>query len=118
MPMTLRKVLSVPFSSTHSGGGDSAAPGTDPLPAHKGKLPIDQIKKRMELALHDVTGTHVDGMRYKIRSARSAHELWMLRSDMHQVIAVLHNQSEAARRINSLLPCFSQWIGPRQLTAI
>jgi hypothetical protein len=122
MLMTMRKVLSFPFSSTHSGigggGSDSVSPNPDQMPVHKGKLPIDQIKKRMELALHGATGTSVGGMVYKIRSARNVSDLWMLRSDMYQVIAMEHNQSEAARRINSLLPCFSQWIAAKQLSAI
>jgi hypothetical protein len=120
MLMTMRQVLSFPFSSTHSGGGgsESVSPNTDQMPMHKGKLPIDQIKKRMELALHDAKGTSVGGMLYKIRSARNVSDLWMLRSDMYQVIAMEHSQSEAARRINSLLPCFSQWITTKQLIAI
>ncbi len=121
MLMSLRKVMSQSFSNTYSGnggGGNSVSPATDQAPAHKGKLPIDQIKHRMELVLHDAKGADVGRMLYKIRSARSADELWMLRSDLYQIVAMQHNQSEAARRINSLLPCFSQWIGPRQLTAI
>jgi hypothetical protein len=120
MLMTMRKVLSFPFSSTLSGGGgsDSVSPAGGTAYGHKGKLPIAQIKQRMELVLHDVKGINAQRMLYKIRAARDVNELWMLRSDMYQVIAMAHNQSEAARRINSLLPCFSQWIGTKQLSAV
>jgi hypothetical protein len=119
MLMTMRKVLSFPFSSSHSGGGsDSISPVTYQVPMQKGKLPIEHIKKRMELVLHDMKSEAVDRLQYKIRATRSVNELWMLRSDLYQVIAMLHSQSEAARRINSLLPCFSKWISSKQLTAI
>ena len=130
MLITLRQVLRFPLSNALSGGtegghdGVSALPSTPPRtpffapPAHKGKLPIEQIKQRMELVLHDAQSVQVARLRYKIRATRDVGELWMLRSDMYQVIATLHSQSEAARRINSLLPSFSQWISAKQLSAV
>jgi hypothetical protein len=120
MLMAMRKVLSFPVSSSHSGGGgsDSISPVAYPMPAHKGKLPIEQIKKRMELVMHDTKSMQVDRVHYKIRATRHVSELWMLRSDMYQIIAMERGQSEAARRINSLLPCFSGWIATRQLSPI
>ncbi len=72
----------------------------------------------MELLLHDAKGADVGRMLYKIRAARSADALWMLRSDLHQLHRHAAQPSEAARRSNDLLPCFSQWIEARQLTAI
>jgi hypothetical protein len=82
------------------------------------KMPIAQIKVHMVQALHDVTGQEIDRLQYKIQSAPTVHALWMLRTDMHQTISKLHSQSEAALRINGLLPCFSQWIAPRQMSNI
>jgi hypothetical protein len=119
MLMTMRRVLSFPVSSNYGAGGgsDSVSPANN-APLHKGKLPMEQIKQRMQLALHDVTGVNADRLQFRIRSAVSVNELWMLRSDMYQVISMLHNQSEAARRINSLLTCFSQWIANKQLSVI
>jgi hypothetical protein len=122
MLMTMRRVLSFPLSSALSGGGaggcDSVSVSQYELPKHKGKLPVLQIKQRMERVLHDMQDVAVDRVKYKIRSTQNVNELWMLRSDMYQIIAKLHNQSEAAHRINSLLPCFSQWIATKQLSVI
>ncbi len=120
MLMTPRQVLSFPLSRALGGeaGSGSASIADDAVPKHKGKLPIEQIKQRMELVLHDVDGSAAAGMLYKIRAARSVNDLWMLRSDLYQVVAVAHNQTEAARRINSLLPSFDQWISTKQLSAI
>jgi hypothetical protein len=120
MLMTPRQVLRFPLSHTLSGeaGSGGASIADNALPKHKGKLPVVQIKQRMELVLSDIKSLDVDRLLYKIRATLSVNELWMLRSDMHHVIAVVHSQSEAARRINSLLPCFSQWISTKQLIAI
>jgi hypothetical protein len=82
------------------------------------KMPITQIKAHMVQALHDVKGQEIERLQYKIQSAPTVHALWMLRTDMHQTISKLHSQAEAAMRINSLLPCFSQWIAPRQMSNI
>jgi hypothetical protein len=122
MQMTMRQVLSFPLSNALTGGGDGGSDSVSmahyEMPKHKGKLPVVQIKQRMERLLHDIQDVTVDRVTYKIRSTHNVNELWLLRSDMYQIIAKLHSQSEAARRINSLLPCFSQWIAAKQLSAI
>jgi hypothetical protein len=122
MLMTMRRVLSFPLSSALSGaaegGSNSVSFASFELPKHKGKLPIAQIKHRMELVLHDVKSVQVSRLQYKIGATNDVNGLWMLRSDMYQLIAMVHSQSEAARRINSLLPCFSQWISAKQLSLI
>ncbi len=120
MLITMSRVLSFPFSTTHnsSGSSDSVSHASGKVPMHKGKLPIAQIKQRMTTALHDVTGIDAERLQFKIRAARSVNDLWMLRSDAYLVISMLHNQSEAAHRINSLLPCFNQWISSKQLSPI
>jgi hypothetical protein len=122
MQMTMRRVLSFPLSNAlggaGEGGSDSVSIDHYEQPKHKGKLPIAHVKQRMELVLHDVGGIDAVRLQFKIRACRTVNELWMLRSDMYQVISMLHSQSEAARRINSLLPCFSQWIASKQLGAI
>lgn len=87
-----------------------------PLPKHQGKLPIAQIKERMAQAMQDVDNIHAARLQYKIGATRNVNDLWMLRSDMYQLIATRHSESEAARRINNLSPSFSQWIPAKQLT--
>jgi hypothetical protein len=82
------------------------------------KLSLSQIKLQMELTFQDVNGSDAERLRYKLRSAREAKELWLLRSDVHQLISQQVNQKEAAERINALLPCFEGWLPKQSLAKI
>lgn len=82
------------------------------------KMSLSQVKLQMELCFQDVEGTDADRLRYKIRAVREVKDLWMLRSDVHQLISRQINQQEAAQRINALLPCFAGWIPKHSLVAI
>jgi hypothetical protein len=84
----------------------------------KSKMSMSEIKLKVELCFQDLVGSDTDSLRYKIRGAREVKELWMLRTDIHQVISRHISQQEAATRINALLPCFEQWIPAHTLTAI
>jgi hypothetical protein len=122
MLMTMRRVLSFPLSSAlggdGEGGSDSASIASYEYPKVKGKLPIGQIKQRMELVLQDIKGTNVERLQYRIRATSKVNDLWILRSDLYHVISMAHSQSEAVRRINGLLPSFSEWIASTQLRSI
>jgi hypothetical protein len=121
MMIAMKKVFGFPFMNSGSGEDSSAKAKSEARAAiarASAKMPIDEIKLRMELALHDVKGPGIDRLQYRIRATRSADDLWLLRSDMYQAISMLHSQAEAALRINGLLACFSQWIPTRQLTRI
>lgn len=54
----------------------------------------------------------------QIKSARTPTELWDLRCEMHQCISQVHSQTEASRRINSLVTVFTGWVSPNKLTEI
>jgi hypothetical protein len=82
------------------------------------KQPLERIKMHMKHALADCEGPECEKLHYKLDAARSANDLWQLRSDLHQLISRLHSQQEAARRINHLLPCFAHWLPPHQLIRI
>ncbi|TAG28142.1 MAG: hypothetical protein EAZ37_02185 [Burkholderiales bacterium] len=84
----------------------------------KTKMSMSEIKLKVELSFQDLEGTAADSLRYKIRGAREVKELWMLRTDMHQLVSRALSQQEAAKRINALLPCFEQWIPARSLVKI
>lgn len=122
MMMTMKRVFSMPFINSSSGGGSGMAmQRAEQQVARdraKGKLPLPEIKHNVEAALHDVVGTDAERLRFKVRAASSAHELWMLRSDIYQCISKTHSQSLAMQRINQLLPSFKQWLPAQQLTAI
>jgi len=81
-------------------------------------MTLSQIKLNLELCIQDLQNGSADRLRYKIRGAREVRELWMLRSDIHQLIAKERDQQEAARAINALLPCFAGWMPPSQMVKI
>jgi hypothetical protein len=82
------------------------------------KMSLSQIKLQVELSFQDLESSDVDRLRYKIRGAREVQDLWMLRSDVHQLISRQLSQQEAAKRINALLPCFAHWIPALSLVNI
>jgi hypothetical protein len=82
------------------------------------KMTVSQVKLQLELSFQDAVGSEAERLRYKIRAARDVRDLWMLRSDVHQLISRQINQQEAAQRINALLPHFAGWMPKHLLTAI
>lgn len=78
------------------------------------RVPVEQIKLQFRLLLKDCADRNATRMSYRINGASTADELWQLRNELHQCISQLHSQSEAAKRINSLLPMFEGWIPARQ----
>jgi hypothetical protein len=82
------------------------------------KMSLANVKLKFELSFQDVESPDADRMRHKVRAAREVKELWMLRSDAHQLISRKISQQEAATRINALLPCFEQWIPKSSLVKI
>jgi hypothetical protein len=99
--------LSMPFR--RSKAGDAAATS---------KMSVSEVKLKVELCFQDVDGSEADRLRFRIRSTREVKDLWMLRSDIHQLISRHINQNEAASRINALLPCFEHWIAAKSLVRI
>jgi hypothetical protein len=123
MTIAMKKVFGFPFmnaglSDQADARAEAKADARATVARSVAKMPIEQIRQRMELALHDVTGIDIERLQYKIRSTRTVDGLWLLRTDMYQTISKLHSQAEAALRINQLLPCFSQWIATRQMSNI
>jgi hypothetical protein len=82
------------------------------------RMSLQQIKLKFELLIQDVHGVEADRMRYKIRGTREVKDLWLLRSDLHQLIAMKQSQTIASEKINALLPCFAGWLPSKQLSKI
>ncbi len=82
------------------------------------RLPLETLRESLLALLHDCTDLRAQRVVYKIKCTRDAAELWLMRSELHQCIATLHSQSEAARRINSLVHMFEGWVPASQLTRI
>lgn len=86
--------------------------------AEKNKMSPSKVKLKIELSFQDIDSSEAERLRYKIRSTREVKDLWMLRSDIHQLISRHISQQEAAKRINALLPCFEHWLPARELIKI
>ncbi len=82
------------------------------------RVPIERIRESLQTTLHDCKDMRAQRVIYKINVAQTADELWQLRSDLHQCIAKLHNQTEAAARVNSLISVFEGWVPASQLMPI
>ncbi len=99
--------LSLPFRRSKA---EAPAPAT--------RLTVSQIKLETELCFQEIEGMQADRLRMRVRASQSVQDLWMLRSDIHQLLAQHFNQIEASHRINVLLPCFAGWIPDKQLLRI
>lgn len=86
--------------------------------AVRNRLPVAQIRQRLESLMFDCNNLRAQQVVYRIKVARTPAELWELRCDMHQCIARVHDQTEASRRINSLVTVFRGWVPPGKLTTI
>lgn len=86
--------------------------------AAKNKASLSEVKLRLELSFQDVETPEAERLRHKIRGAREVKELWMLRSDIHQLISRQASQQEAAQRINAVLPYFEHWMPAKLLVKI
>ncbi len=87
-------------------------------PAPVARLTVSQIRLETELCFQEIEGIAADRLRMRVRVSQSVQDLWMLRSDIHQLLSQHFNQSEASHRINVLLPCFAGWIPDKQLLRI
>jgi hypothetical protein len=93
----------------------AAAPLASPEPR---RMKLEQIKQRMLDTLHDCEDPAASRIRYKVGHALAPADLWLIRSDLYQYVANRHNQTEAALRVNHLLPCFKGWVSRTQLSRI
>jgi hypothetical protein len=82
------------------------------------RLPLSAIKQRLETLLDDCETARAERVVHQIHLARTPGELWYLRCEMHQCISHAHSQTEASKRINSLMSLFTGWVAPQKLTEI
>jgi hypothetical protein len=99
--------ISLPFSRSKAG---AQAPKT--------KMTISDVKLKVELCFQDIDSQEATRLRYQVRSTREVQDLWLQRSNIHQLISRHISQQEAAARINALLPCFEHWIPEHALIKI
>ena len=86
--------------------------------AVRNRLPLSSIKTSLETILGDCETSRAQRVVYQIKTARTPSDLWDLRCEMHQCISHVHSQTEASRRINSLVTVFTGWVPTNKLTEI
>jgi len=82
------------------------------------RVPLEQIRHQMHQTLHDCKSADAQRIIFRINTALTPADLWLLRSDLYQCISRARDQTEAARRINALLGTFNGWLPAAQLTPI
>lgn len=82
------------------------------------KIDLCDLQDEMRSLMVGCSGDDVQRLGFKITASRKVSELWMLRSDIYQVVARQHSQTEAAKRINGVLTFFEGWIPASQLSRI
>jgi hypothetical protein len=81
-------------------------------------LELDDVRTAVIATLKDCDGAACERMRWRLQAAQSAQDLWLLRSEIFQMVSAQHCQAEAAARINGLLPAFERYLPARMLTRI
>ena len=94
------------------------APGFSNSKTTVKRLSLEEMQHILRQTLSDCKNMNAQRLIYKINLALTPSDLWLLRSDLHQCIAQTHNQSEAAERINALIPAFDGWLPASQLNRI
>lgn len=79
---------------------------------------LGSVRTAMLQAVDDCTGLRAQELQMKMLSARTHRELWMLRSDAYQLIAMNHCQSIADQRTHHLLHLFEGRMTPKKFTQI
>ncbi|MBI5277529.1 MAG: hypothetical protein HY854_13825 [Burkholderiales bacterium] len=87
-----------------------SANDVDDIPA----IGVEELRRQALAMLSDCAGAQCDRVRNRLQTARTAHDLWLARSEIFQLVAHQHCQSQAVARINELLPAFEGWV-PRDL---
>ena len=68
---------------------------------------LEQIRRRMGEQVLDCELKTARGVRSQLEGARTAMQLWLLRSEIYQAVADQFGQPEAQRRVDRLAPLFA-----------
>lgn len=67
---------------------------------------LEAARQQAIASLGDCRGSETERLRWRLRQAATAQELWLLRAAIFQQVACQHCQSQAAARIEALAPAF------------
>lgn len=73
-----------------------------PLHASPSLSRLPPVRQDFLDSLSDIASTAADALSERIDQARSLRELWHLRAELYNVVAISHSQREAERRVSEL----------------
>lgn len=63
---------------------------------------LDGVRTDFLATIADLDTDEADSLRRRIAGSRTLRELWHLRSDLYRIVAIVHTQLEAERRVAML----------------
>jgi len=90
----------------------------EPLSMHPPSAGIEAVRAQVLATLDDCAGPDCQRLRWRLHTAESARDLWLLRGPVFQIVASQHCQSLAAERINALIPAFEQVLPTAMVTRV
>ena len=88
------------------------------LGASRSTVSLPELKRQMMCAVADCTDSRAERLKYAIANSINPQELWIMRSSIYLCVAHQHDESEANRRVNELLPYFRGWVPAKHLARI
>ena len=79
---------------------------------------LEDLRRQALATLDDCCGPRCEQLRWRLQHAREVQDLWLLRGEIYQQVAREHCQSQAALRVNQLLPAFAGWLPPHLLVEV
>ncbi len=79
---------------------------------------LENVREHLLHLLDDCQGTDCERLRWRLHTAESAQDLWLLRGPLFQVVASQHCQQQAAERVNGLVPAFQGLMPARLLSRV
>jgi hypothetical protein len=79
---------------------------------------VEAVRRQLLAVLDDCHGFDCDRLRWRVHTAESGQELWLLRDAVFQVVSSHHCQEQAVQRINGLVPAFRSVLPARLLNRV
>lgn len=67
---------------------------------------VEVIRQQLLAILDDCEGFECERLRWRLHTAESAQDLWLLRGSVFQAISTQHCQAQAAERLDALSAAF------------
>jgi hypothetical protein len=73
---------------------------------HPAEAGVEAIRRQLLAILDDCDGLDCERLRWRLHTAESAQDLWLLRGSVFQAISTQHCQAQAAERLDGLASAF------------